>query len=189
MTPEEAAARGPPELEISGSFTNFKVERKDDELQDEKFPVTLHAAAQLFVMAGMPDNAKRLVKDVDAFIEIFKAGPDGVIKHLIGRGVVCWGCGHVGIPRNTKECPDKGYSEISPICAACGEDFQTNFIDPQQPDGTKIPWIQVEEEENPERAQAAQAAAGRAPASKKVKPNEPCPCASGKKWKKCCGAA
>ena len=24
----------------------------------------------------------------------------------------------------------------------------------RQPDGTKIPWIQVEEEENPERAQA-----------------------------------
>ena len=24
---------------------------------------------------------------------------------------------------------------------------------------------------------------------KKVKPNEPCPCGSGKKYKKCCGAA
>ena len=45
MTPEEAAARGPPELEISGSFTNFKVERKDDELQDEK----VHFVEKLFV--------------------------------------------------------------------------------------------------------------------------------------------
>lgn len=31
--------------------------------------------------------------------------------------------------------------------------------------------------------------AGAAKAEKKTKPNDPCPCGSGKKYKKCCGAA
>ena len=83
-------ATGTPELEISGLFTNFKVEAKSDELGDANFPPTLHAAAQLFVMTGKADSAKQLVKDVDTFIEVFKAGPDGVSSHAIGRGCVCW---------------------------------------------------------------------------------------------------
>jgi len=58
-----------PELQINGLFANFKVEAKTGEELDKNFPPTLHAAAQLFVMTGLADAAKLLVK-VKCFFQI-----------------------------------------------------------------------------------------------------------------------
>ena len=37
---------------------------------------------------------------MDAQIKILEQGPDGKTQHRLGSGAVCWGCGHVGLPRN-----------------------------------------------------------------------------------------
>ena len=97
---------------------------------------------------------------------------------------------------------EKGYGAVMPICNKCGENEQTNFIEIQQPDGTKVPWIEIAattEESEKHAARLATVAAGaekKADATEgaakkvpKVKPNDPCPCGGGKKYKKCCGTS
>jgi len=155
----EGEPEGPPELEISGLLANFTLEKKPDELGDANFPPTLHAAAQLFAMAGMAEQAHRLVRTTTAFIELFKAGPDGVSQHRVGRGAACFACGHCGIAANPKESntpTEKGYhAEVMPVCRACGDADQCNFFEIVQPDGTKVPWIeQVETTEEGEKHKA-----------------------------------
>ena len=56
------------------------------------------------------------------------------------------------------------------------------------------PWQPAALDASPELLQRRQAVqtllfGGALKRSKRVKPNEPCPCGSGKKYKKCCGAA
>ena len=53
--------------------------------------------------------------------------------------------------------------------------------------------IQIQQNQSPQREQVAKPDAPNAGSpeakaeSKKVGPNDPCPCGSGKKYKKCCG--
>eukprot|EP00961_Rhodomonas_salina_P024835 334443-Rhodomonas_salina.2 len=83
----------------------------------------------------------------------------------------------------------------------CSSDSQTNFVNVHQHDGTILPWIEI----NEEQTAAAQVTEPPKPKTKnrmssttwtnvwkaaamgKVGRNDPCPCKSGKKFKKCCG--
>mmetsp|Transcript_41455 Transcript_41455/g.94388 ORF Transcript_41455/g.94388 Transcript_41455/m.94388 type:complete len:115 (+) Transcript_41455:146-490(+) len=97
----------------------------------------------------MTDNvplAKQLKKDVDAFLDTLRVGPDGTSSHNVGRGCICWLCGHVGIPKNVDKC-SKG-QKAAGICGMCEEDAQTNFVRLEQPQAPGeaaryIPWMQV----------------------------------------------
>jgi hypothetical protein len=44
----------------------------------------------------------------------FAKGPDGRTTLSMGRGCVCWGCGHAGIPKNADACHK---SEVTPVRA------------------------------------------------------------------------
>ena len=50
-------------------------------------------------------------------------------------------CGHVGLPRNTTACSETD-TRPAGVCAACGEDSQTNFIRGTSTDGKALPWIE-----------------------------------------------
>lgn len=199
-------------LEIDRKYAAFKVEPKKDEVGDPNFPPHLHAAFELFCMTRNFALAKRLKQCTDAFLEILSKGPDGTSSQSMGRAAVCWGCGYVGLPKNA----DAGKNSVAE-CSGCTSDEQTNYVQVKQPDGSVVPWMEnkvgmeaekaeaaagaAEQEKAADAAEAAADAAadaaeqdGKKPDSDdkktmgKVKPNEPCRCSSGKKFKKCCGA-
>ena len=94
-------------------------------------------------------------------------------------------CGHVGIPRNAEQCTDKGAVPAGQ-CAQCGQDEQTNFVCITTPDKDKtLPWIQLQSDKPVGQVKLQEPGAIGEKATK-VKPNDPCPCGSGKKAKKCC---
>ena len=160
--------------DISSSFHIRQVEPNPGEENDANFPRNVHNAAELFLRLGIKDNAERLHSAVTKLFQLLEQGPDGRTTHTLGRACICWSCGHAGIPANADSCSEKGTSPAG-VCNKCGDSSQTNFLKVTQPDGTVIPWLEFK----------AHAPAG-APGSKKVQPNAPCPCASGKKAKKCC---
>ena len=68
--------------------------------QEANFPRNLHNAAELFLRAGLAQNARRCIQRCSALLEVLKEGPDGKRSHSMGRGAVCWQCGHCGLPAN-----------------------------------------------------------------------------------------
>ena len=46
------------------------------------------------------EAAAALHRSVTALLEVLALGPTGRDKQRLGRGCVCWGCGHAGLPRN-----------------------------------------------------------------------------------------
>ena len=138
---------------------------------------------------------------VDAFFDVLQLGPDGKTSHAVGRACLCWQCGHVGIPTNIDKCA-RGI-KVAGVCAnpACASDAATNFVRPVRPGGDVVPWIELKARASQEAVKAAanqerqmeQQRGGKrdGPAQPKkasrVGRNAPCPCGSGKKYKKCCG--
>jgi hypothetical protein len=57
----------------------------------------MSAAMQLFIMAGLRDNASACKACMDAQIKILEKGPDGKTQHRLGSGAICWHCGYVGM--------------------------------------------------------------------------------------------
>eukprot|EP01104_Vermistella_antarctica_P013653 TRINITY_DN4163_c0_g1_i2.p1 TRINITY_DN4163_c0_g1~~TRINITY_DN4163_c0_g1_i2.p1 ORF type:complete len:167 (+),score=32.36 TRINITY_DN4163_c0_g1_i2:182-682(+) len=143
------------DLEIKPVLDNFKVVPKVDEVQDANFPKSLHQAAQLFMMTQNIALAKRLVVCVNLYLVLFEGGPDGKSQHQMGDAVVCWLCGHVALPKGEQYeppaettasppgCPLLDSASVKLRCAGCSSDEETNRIHIAQPDGTKLPWIQM----------------------------------------------
>jgi hypothetical protein len=200
-------------MEVDSRYSSFKVVPKEDEVNDSNFPPNAAAAMQLFVMAGLPNNASTCKKCVDAQIAILEKGPDGKTQHRLGTGAICWECGYAGLARNN-DAFDAGRPKekgTKAVCNACGSDEQTNVINAVNEDGkTRLPWIEVHSENSADQEKAARSAAeaeksaGNAGSenvegaqgggeqgalgvkSPNVGRNDPCPCGSGKKSKKCC---
>ena len=161
---------------LNPAWAAYKIERKPDEAMDANFPPHVHAACELFLQVGAPDRASRCANAAAAYTSILLAGPDGRTQHSMGRACVCWSCGHLGLPRNAARCSRPG-SKVPGECAQCGSDKETNFVAFfDETKGYVLPWIEI-------KGVNSGGQGGR-----RVKPNEKCPCASGKKYKKCCGA-
>eukprot|EP00873_Tetraselmis_striata_P019177 jgi/Tetstr1/439441/TSEL_027875.t1 len=106
------------------------------------------------------------------------------------NGITCDGCGTkpiIGFRYKCKNCPNHDF------CEACYEDFGKgtlrDFTHRQNPVSKKLEDHAWEQHVNHKdfKSSVKQGDGGGVKA-KKVKPNEPCTCGSGKKYKKCCGA-
>mmetsp|Transcript_64786 Transcript_64786/g.94888 ORF Transcript_64786/g.94888 Transcript_64786/m.94888 type:complete len:226 (+) Transcript_64786:3-680(+) len=197
-------------MEIDTRYSSFKTVRKDEELKDGNFPVDMAAAMQLFIAAGMRDNASTCKRCMDAQIKILEKGPDGKTQHRLGSGAVCWGCGYVGLPSNNHafESGKPIRKGTIAVCGGCASDEQTNLVNGLNEDAkTRLPWIEVHSENSEEQQQAAkkaeeaeneaigrgngggvdtEIAEGDRTKGATVGRNDPCSCGSGKKSKKCC---
>ena len=162
-------------LSIDRRYAAFQLLRKPDEAGDANFPPNLHAAVELFGRCEMLGQAKTCKTAVDGFLDFLASGPGPSGPVSMGTACICWECGHVGLPKNLAMCNDR--HTIPGHCNNCGERDRTNFVQVRQPDGSVVPWI----------AKAASAAeAVQEGSAGKLKPNDPCPCGSQKKYKKCC---
>jgi hypothetical protein len=197
----------------SSQYHSIKVVPKLDEINDSNFPPSLLAAMELFSKLKMLNHGRELQNSVETFCTLLESGPP-VNAVSMGVACVCWTCGHCGLPLNvaetTKAAPATASKEelskvsIAARCSKCGSDLQTNLIRVTQPDGTMIPWIESKEEQKKKAEEARKNMMEREGSNddpnvtkvnnggkkkhhnKKVKPNEKCPCGSGKKFKKCC---
>ena len=157
------SAQGEAEMQVPSAFRAFTIEPKDEEEQsDQAMPRDCAHAMFVFVKSGINggDNAKRCMQCITQALEMLAAGPDGQAKLNIGQACICWGCGHVGIPKNydemlkaaavantnTNGVPDTIFKRMPSggmaICDNCSGPDMTNWIVPKQPDGSIIPWIQ-----------------------------------------------
>lgn len=152
-------------------YAAFALERKRDETDDANFPPNLHAACELLSRVGAAGQLQQCMQCINAYLKILQQGPDGKTTQSMGRACICWNCGHVGLPFNAAKCGEG--SEVPGDCKMCRNTEQTNFVRVAKPDGTIIPWIEAK--------------TGMSGRGKRVKPNEKCPCGSGKKYKRCCG--
>ena len=196
----------------SSQYHSIKVVPKTDEINDGNFPPSLLAAMELFGKVKMIQQGRELQTSVETFCRLLESGPP-VEAVSMGVASVCWECGHVGLPVNvgaitklfgkakaTKEELSK--LEITATCSRCSGNLQTNLVRVTQPDGSMVPWIEAKSEQK-KKAEDARAKmekkdakpdvvvgegsdSGRSSDGKKIKPNERCPCGSGKKYKKCC---
>ena len=195
----------------SSQYHSIKIVPKPDEMNDLNFPPSLLAAMELFSKVQMLIQGRELQTSVETFCHLLESGPP-VEAVSMGMACICWSCGHAGLPANvgevTKKAPATATREMlskAPIavCSNCSGKEQTNLIRVTQPDGSMIPWIEskteqkkkaevarekmmaslgTEEKEQQKQQPKKDGKAG----SKKIKPNAPCFCGSGKKFKKCC---
>ena len=108
----------------------------------------------MFTALGHTSSACRLHQRVTKMLETLELGPDGKSEQRLGRACVCWGCGHVGLPRNT--CSETGPKPAA-VCTACGEDDQTNFVKLVR-EGKHVPWIEATPKSAEQAAKAEDAA-------------------------------
>jgi len=130
-------------LKISPQYATIVVVPKAEEARDKQFPHNLHNAAELFLRAGMVENAEKLKDSTDKMISLYADNPDGKTGVMIGQGCVCWNCGFCGLPKDFKEENTK--SPPGP-CSGCNESEQINWLRVTQKQGTKVsdmPWIEV----------------------------------------------
>uniref|UniRef100_A0A7S2L3Z1 Uncharacterized protein n=1 Tax=Skeletonema marinoi TaxID=267567 RepID=A0A7S2L3Z1_9STRA len=170
------------ELKIDIRSATILVIPKSDEIQDKNMPRNLHNAAELFLRVGMVDAAENVKRNVADLLDIYSNDPDGKSNFHVGRGVVCWACGHCGIPKgganqkgnNIKDDLDK----ITPgPCNKCGETEQVNWLKVTQPvDATntkkeELPWIETPplSEEEMKKKKEAQLLAKRKEVEEQVK--------------------
>ena len=189
-------------LTITPNFANLKVvPNSKEEYAEPNFPKNLHNVAELFLKVGRVEMAEKVSIACTSLFETYEKGPDGRTTHSMGRAIVCWNCGHCGLPSNGSETH---MVNVTPkgICTNCRSDEETNFLKVTKAQGIEagedqaIPWLEL-------KAVApgvAPAADGKAPEGSikvqekeigggkkvKVKPNDKCPCNSGKKAKVCC---
>ena len=155
---EPAGEGAEPQMEtIPKTFTAFTIAPKDEEeKKDERMPRECAHAMFVFVKSGINnhDNARRCKQCISETLEMLQQGPDGATKLNIGQAVICWGCGHVGIPTNyddilrtvgkSEDQPVQMFESMPPlaICEHCSGENMTNWVIPKQPDGSILPWIQ-----------------------------------------------
>ena len=160
QAPEASPPAGapPPSLSFDSRFAAIKVEPNDEgEAVAPNFPRSLHNAAELFIGLGHTQSAATLHGCVTRALAALAAGPDGKTAKAIGRACVCWGCGHVGLPKNADQCSERG-ARPAGVCAGCGEDGQTNFVRVLQEGGKTVPWIECAEMSEAQAAKMEEAA-------------------------------
>mmetsp|Transcript_24831 Transcript_24831/g.40248 ORF Transcript_24831/g.40248 Transcript_24831/m.40248 type:complete len:222 (+) Transcript_24831:40-705(+) len=134
------------ELKIDIRSASILIIPKQDEVNDTNMPKNLHNAAELFLRVGMVNAAETVKKNVAQLLDIYSNNPDGKSNFIVGRGNVCWACGHCGIPKGggggAKTNQNKGNNhniqddndddllyKIPPgPCNKCGETEQVNWI-------------------------------------------------------------
>mmetsp|Transcript_17653 Transcript_17653/g.28895 ORF Transcript_17653/g.28895 Transcript_17653/m.28895 type:complete len:222 (+) Transcript_17653:56-721(+) len=134
------------ELKIDIRSASILIIPKQDEMNDTNMPKNLHNAAELFLRVGMVNAAETVKKNVAQLLDIYSNNPDGKSNFIVGRGNVCWACGHCGIPKGggggAKTNQNKGNNhniqddndddllyKIPPgPCNKCGETEQVNWI-------------------------------------------------------------
>ena len=136
-----------PKIEIPGQFAAFQILPKDaEEESDANMPKTAAHAMMVFLNTGINNgaNAQKCGQALSTVLKTFEAGPDGNRKVNVGTGILCWNCGHCGLPKNMSDFPaDKTDGKMPPlaVCNSCGRNDETNFLHIKQPDGSALPWI------------------------------------------------
>ena len=152
--PEPPAEEPSAVIQFDARFATFKIDHNDEsERRAANFPRSLHNAAELFIHLGHSECAARLHQCVMRHLQTLAAGPDGRSAQRLGRACICWSCGHVGLPRNSASCSDKGPKPAG-VCDGCGDDSQTNFVRCVQ-EGQSLPWIEAPPPLTPEQAAKA----------------------------------
>eukprot|EP00928_Gymnodinium_smaydae_P095450 TRINITY_DN8211_c0_g2_i1.p1 TRINITY_DN8211_c0_g2~~TRINITY_DN8211_c0_g2_i1.p1 ORF type:complete len:422 (+),score=101.29 TRINITY_DN8211_c0_g2_i1:56-1321(+) len=170
---------------------SVQVEPNGDEGEHANFPRNLYHAQELLLHVGRLETAARLQRCLAGYFALLEEGPQAG-KTQMGQGYVCFDCGHCGLVADTER--DGKKAEKACFCSNCGDDTHNNLVQLILPDGRRLPWLQRvagaagASAANTSGMSAAQAVAAgrRPPGALRVKPNEPCPCGSGKKAKKCC---
>mmetsp|Transcript_41648 Transcript_41648/g.126269 ORF Transcript_41648/g.126269 Transcript_41648/m.126269 type:complete len:203 (-) Transcript_41648:182-790(-) len=155
-------------LKVDSRFALISVRPKPDETNDANFPRNLHNAAELFLRVGMVECAERLKDDTSSMLDRYATNPDGRTGLRIGRAVVCWSCGHCGLPDGGGSGDGDGGKEDDRRenapprpCGRCGETEQTNWLRFSQKRGETLPWIEtapLSKEEKKKREEADRAA-------------------------------
>lgn len=135
------------EIEIPPSYQAFKVAPHKAEIEDNRIPKDLAESLRLFLQTGNQVCGQRLCDCLDNLLKLLAEGPDGKNQISIGRGIICWGCGYVGLPKNMDELSPENedlddIQRVKAICQQCNSGNDTNFVDGMQPDGSTIPFIE-----------------------------------------------
>ena len=163
-----AAATGA--VAVTSLFGSIKIEPNDEEEDaNSNFPRNLHNAAELFVVTGQTSAGARLAAATNAMLNIYSEISDGMTNYSMGRGCICWTCGHAGLPANRDELSETDVGAAvyrsgraaprarkragpAPECGACESSSATNFLTVLRATGgapsksaTAIPWIQRKE--------------------------------------------
>ncbi|CAE8712070.1 unnamed protein product, partial [Polarella glacialis] len=156
---------------------SFRVEPNEGEAENPNFPQNLYHAMELFLHHGFIPLGRRLQQCTNRYFALLEQGPNELNK--TGKAIVCFHCGHCGLASSLDELPPAEKGEKAGLCINCQDCSHTNFVELVLPNGRQMPWM--------ERSQAeAEKATPKPVSGARVKPNEPCPCSSGKKAKKCC---
>ena len=129
-------------LNIPANYTSFLIIPKDDsERSDTKMPTNVFGAIILFKQKGLELAIEKSMNCMEKYLKVLQDGPDGKSKVSLGRGCLCWDCGNIGLPKNQEEAEEN--ASVKPICKNCNSDEETNYVDCNQPDGSKLPWIEL----------------------------------------------
>lgn len=135
------------EQQVSPAYAAFSIIKRPEEKEDVNMPMNAADALILFLKTGQMEAATCCKQSLDTVLKVLQEGPDGKSQVNIGHAAICWRCGCTGIPKNFPSMENdvehiiKSYS-ISPVCKSCESD-DTNFIQCCQPDGSKLPWIEL----------------------------------------------
>lgn len=171
------------ELKIDIRSASILVIPKKDEIHDKNMPRNLHNAAELFLRVGMVDAAENVKRNVADLLDIYSNNPDGKSNFIVGRGNVCWACGHCGIPKGGANQKGNNIQDdlhkIPPgPCNKCGETEQVNWLKVTKPGADaasakkeELPWIETPplSEEELKKKKEAQLLAKRKEVEEQVK--------------------
>ena len=122
---------------------HFKIVKHAEEASVE-MPTNLYESYVLMERTSNLKNAENLKACMSRLFTILAEGPNGKQKISIGSGILCWSCGHVGLPLNMDELNIEEGSEKKAICSNCNDRNNYNFIQGVQPTGESIPFIEAQ---------------------------------------------
>lgn len=132
-------------LNVPETFAVFKlIARDEEEENDPNRPHNIAEAIAVFFSAGHQASAEKCHECVTRMLSLLQRGPDGKSKFSIGEAVLCWNCGHTGIPANASTLTSS-VDHKHGVCKKCGDNEQTNFVRGFQPGGSQIPWIEIDD--------------------------------------------
>jgi hypothetical protein len=152
------------ELKIDIRTASILVLPKPDEVNDTNMPRNLHNAAELFLRAGMIGAAEAVRDDAGRLMDLYADNPDGKKAVNMGKGCVCWSCGHCGLPSGGGSIPEEDPKAPPGPCAACGETEQVNWLrvtNGKKGSKEELPWLEeppLSEEERKKKEEALLAA-------------------------------
>ena len=124
-------------------LVHFKIVRHREEERAE-MPSNLYESYVLMERTSNLENADNLRTCMSRLFTILAEGPNGKQKISIGSGILCWSCGHVGLPLNMEELNTEGSENKKAICSNCNDGNNYNYIQGVQPTGETIPFIEAQ---------------------------------------------